>query len=94
MTNKNIDIESTIKELKAFTELQEQLKAEIDALKADAIEYMTAQGIDEVVTDDGKITYREVISRRFNSTEFKKDFFDIYNEYTKMTSAMRFTFNS
>ena len=88
-----INIEATIKELKAFTEMQEQLKAEIEALKTDAIEYMTDHGVDEVITNDGKITYREVISRRFNSTEFKKDFLDIYNEYAKMTSAMRFTFN-
>ena len=92
MTNTK-NIEAIIKELKSFTELQEQLKAEIEALKEEAIAYMTEHGIDEVVTDDGKITYREVISRRFASTEFKKDFLDVYEAYTRLTKAMRFTFN-
>ena len=94
MTNMtNMNIEATIKELREFTEMQEMLKAEIDKLKAECIEYMTAAGIDEVITDDGKVTYREVISNRFDSTSFKKNFLEIYKAYTKQTTCMRFTFN-
>lgn len=79
--------------IKEYQDMQDALKAEIEALKAQAIEYMNENGVDEVVTDDGKTTYREVISQRFQSTEFKKDFLDIYKEYTKPTSSMRFTCN-
>lgn len=56
-------------------------------------EYLNENAIDEYLCEDGKITYREVISNRFDSTSFKKDFLDIYKEYTKKTSSMRFTCN-
>ena len=71
----------------------EQLKKEVEQLKAQAIEYLAENGIDEVTTPEGKVTYREVLSKRFDSTSFKKDFLDVYEEYTKLTSSMRFTLN-
>ena len=89
MTN----INDVIRELKEYEEIKEQLANEIEQLKAQAIEYLRENGMDEVVTDDGKVTYREVIGRRFDTTSFKKDFIDIYEAYTKQTSMMRFTLN-
>ena len=90
-TKKNIN--DIIKEIKEYQTLQTQLKDELEILKSEAIEYLNENNIDEYLTDDGKITYREVISNRFDSTAFKKDFADIYKEYTKPTSNMRFTCN-
>ena len=89
MTN----INEVIKELKEYEALQEQLKKEVEQLKAQAIEYLAENGIDEVATPEGKVTYREVLSKRFDTTSFKKDFMDVYEEYTKQTSSMRFTLN-
>lgn len=93
MAKSNINIMSIIKEIKEYQKIQEELKAEIDKLKVEAIEYLNENEIDEYLCDDGKITYREVISNKFDSTSFKKDFLDIYKEYTKKTSSMRFTCN-
>lgn len=90
-TAKNIN--QLIKEIKEYQDMQDQLKAEIEALKAEAIEYMNDQGVDEVLTDEGKVTYREVISNRFDTTSFKKSYGDLYAEFTKKTSNMRFTCN-
>ena len=87
------NINEVIRELKEYEAIQEQLKKEVEQLKAQAIEYLEKNGIDEVATNDGKVTYREVISNRFDSTAFKKDFLDIYKEYTRQTSSMRFTLN-
>lgn len=87
------DIKTIIKEIKEYQDMQEALKKEIEVLKNEAIEYLAENEIDEILTDEGKITYREVISNRFDSTSFKKDFADIYEEYTKKTSSMRFTCN-
>lgn len=86
-------INEIIREIKEYQQMQEQLKAEIEKLKADAIEYLDQNEIDEYLCDEGKITYRQVISNRFDSTAFKKDFGDIYEEYLKKTSNMRFTCN-
>lgn len=93
MAKSNINIMSVIKEIKEYQKIQDELKAEIDKLKVEAIEYLNENKIDEYLCEDGKITYREVISNRFDSTSFKKDFLDIYKEYTKKTSSMRFTCN-
>lgn len=90
---KTTNINAVIKEIKEYQAMQDALKVEIEKLKAEAIEYLDDNGIDEVLTDEGKVTYREVISNRFDSTSFKKDFADIYAEYTKKTSSMRFTCN-
>ncbi len=84
---------SIIKELKDYEAMKKQLESEMDKLKKQAIDYMTEAEIDEYVCDEGKVTYREVLSNKFNSTAFKKDFADIYAEYCKQTSAMRFTLN-
>lgn len=88
-----VEITNIIRELKEFAQMQTQLEQEVKALKQQAIEYMQEAGVDEVLTAEGKITYREVLSKRFDSTAFKKDFLDIYEEYVKQTASMRFTLN-
>lgn len=87
------DMNNIIKEYKEYQELEAQLKAQMDELKAQAIEIMGAEAIDEFTCDEGKITYREVLSNRFASTEFKKVHADLYKAFTTQTSSMRFTCN-
>lgn len=90
-TNTTTNIKDVIKEIKEYQAMQDELKKQINELKEEAIEWLDENELDEILTDEGKITYREVISKRFNSTAFKKDFADIYDEYTTQTSNMRFT---
>ena len=91
-TNKTLkDMATIIKEIKEYEDMKKALTAEVEKLKEEAIEYMDEHGVDEVVTDAGKITYREVISKRFDSTNFKKDYLKLYEEYLKQTINMRFT---
>ena len=87
------NINEVIKEIKEYQAMQDELKRQIEALKQEAVEYLESNEIDEYMCDEGKVTYREVISNRFDSTSFKKDFADIYSEYSKSTSSMRFTLN-
>ena len=87
------NINEVIKELKEYQDMQDALKIEIEKLKAEAIEYLNENEIDEYMCEDGKVTYREVISNRFASTEFKKVHADLYEAFTKKTSSMRFTCN-
>lgn len=90
---KTTNINEVIKEIKEYQAMQDELKRQIEVLKAEAVEYLESNEIDEYMCDEGKVTYREVISNRFDSTSFKKDFADIYAEYSKKTSSMRFTCN-
>lgn len=90
---KNQNINEVIREIKEYQRMQDDLKAEIEKLKAEAIEYLDSNELDEYLCDDGKITYREVISNRFASTEFKKVHEDLYKAFLKKTSCMKFTCN-
>ena len=91
---KNTNINATLKELKEYNDMMKALKAEIEKLQDECKEYMIDNNVDEVISDDGiKATYREVISNRFASTEFKKVHADLYAAFTKNTSSMRFTCN-
>ena len=93
-TNKTMkDMASIIKEIKEFEDMKKALTKEVDKLKAECIEFMEAESIDEIVTDEGKVTYREVVSKRFDSTSFKKEYLKLYEEYLKLTTNMRFTCN-
>ncbi len=93
MNNNSKNIQTIIKEIKEYQELEAQLKAQVEELKAQAIEYLDQNNIDEYLCDNGKITYREVLSKRFASTEFKKLHKDLYEAFQTVTSSMRFTCN-
>lgn len=86
-------INETIKAIKEYQEMQDEIKNQIEMLKAEAIEYLDDHEIDEYMCDEGKVTYREVLSNRFASTEFKKTHAELYKAFTKQTSSMRFTCN-
>ncbi|MBR4590055.1 MAG: hypothetical protein IKO36_05250 [Bacteroidaceae bacterium] len=90
------DINTIMKELAEMTAMLEETSAIVEGLKDQVKEYMTEQGIDEVVTENGeKATWREVISSRFDSTAFKKsEWGELYKEYCKPTKSKRFTFNA
>lgn len=87
-------IRDVVKEYKSYAELKDLLSAEMDTLKDEMVKYMLIHGIDEIVTDDGKATYREVSSKRMDSTSFKREHGDLYNSYLRITNSMRFTFNA
>lgn len=89
----NTNIHAVIKEIKDYQAMQKDLEKQIDELKAEAIEYLNENELEEFMCDEGKVTYREVISKRFASTEFKKFHKDLYEAFTKATSSMRFTCN-
>ena len=88
-----IDILETVKEMKEYMEMKDALQRELDILRDQAIKWLLEHDCDEVMTDAGKITYREVVSRRFDTTALKKDHDEIYAAYTRVTSCMKFTCN-
>ena len=92
--NKMRNINEVMKELAEMNALLEETNAIIEGLKDEVKEYMNDQGVDEVVSDSGKATWREVISSRFASTEFKKVHADLYKAFCRSTTSRRFTFNA
>ena len=89
MTN----INNTLKELAEYTKMAEELKIEIDRLTAETKQYMTDNDLTEIFTDDMTIgaRYTEVISNRFDTTNFKKQFAEMYQMFLKKSTSMRFS---
>lgn len=93
MKKNNTNIEQIIRELKEFEAMKKELQTEIDELKEQAITYLEEEGIDEYAGDAGKITYREILSNRFNTSAFRKMYADLYDSYVSITKNYRFTLN-
>lgn len=87
------NMNNIIKEYKEYADMANELKRQMELLKAQAIDLLAEAGVDEYLCDEGKVTYRETISKRLMSTELKKAYPDLYAAFTKPTSAMRFTCN-
>jgi len=92
MSNTNTFIEF-INSLKAIEAQIKELQDEADAIKDCIKSELTEAGLDEMYAGDYKITYREVISNRFDSTNFKKAYAELYKQFTKTTNYRRLTIN-
>lgn len=85
----NAEMSAKIAELMDLRRMQDELTAEIDALQ-DAIK--TAMGdVETLVSGPYKVTYKTVTSTRIDTTALKKALPDIAAQYSKTTTARRFT---
>lgn len=78
-------------------ELNEQMKAiekQMDALKEDITNEMTARDVDVISTKKYSASWPVIVSNRFDSTAFKKSFADLYKQFTKASESRRFTFKA
>lgn len=92
----NLGIKAINNRAKKIKEIEAQIKvleAEADAIKAELKADLESKELDEVVTADYTIRYKVVVSSRFDTTTFKKEFADLYNRYTKSSESKRFTIN-
>lgn len=94
MTSRRMN--KVLAELKEYNQMKKQLDAQIKALQDECKEYMTEHELSELFNDDNSIVarYSQVISERFDSTSFKKsEWGELYKEYCKKVTSMRFTLN-
>lgn len=73
-TTNTTNIKDVIREIKEYQAMQDELKKQINELKEEAIEWLDENELDEILTDEGKITYREVISKKIQLNCFQKGF--------------------
>lgn len=86
-------INSKFKELAQYKQMEAEAKALKEALEAEIKAMMEAEGVDTIIGDEHKATYKEVVSNKFDSAAFKKaGHEDLYKEFTKASTSMRFNF--
>ena len=81
MDNKTIN--EKIVEIRNFENEIKQMQEVVDSLKDELKNEMTSRGVDELDTGTFKMSYKEVVSNRFDSKALKKDNEIIYKEYIK-----------
>ena len=92
MCNRNNynEVMANLAQLKAMAnELQEEIKATADELKA----YLEAEGVGVLQGIEHKATWKEVTSSRVDTKALKLDLPEIADKYSKTTTAMRFNFS-
>ena len=87
----NIDITTTIKDIKEIQHLIDSLTTELEAKKDIVKAEMTARNVSEISLPLFKVRYTDVETHRFDTTAFKKTHSELYNQYTKTTISKRFS---
>ena len=87
----NPTLESTIHEILDMKRMREELDAEINALE-DSIK--AVMGDEELLTAGAyKVSWKTFTSSRVDTTALKKELPEIAAQYTKQTTARRFSIN-
>ena len=84
------EMESKVNELRELRRMADELAGEIAALEDDLKAHMAATGADEIHGPSFKITWKAVTSSRLDSKALKAAAPDLWQRFSKQTTARRF----
>jgi len=87
----SIEIISKIEALKEWEQLAAEAAAEIESLKDAIKKEMDARRIEELEAGQYIARFTTVISNRLDTTAFKRDNSELYQQYLKQTTSRRFS---
>jgi len=85
------EIISKASEIKEYMRMKEDLEQMIASLQDEIKATMTEQGAEEMTAGEYKIRWKEVVSKRFDTTSFKATHKELYDQYAKESRTRRFT---
>ena len=85
------ELVAKIEALNEWEALMEEAKAEAEAIKDSIKAEMLERETEELIAGSYIIRWTSVLSNRFDSTSFKKEYADLYKSYTKQVSSKRFS---
>ena len=85
------ELESRIAKMQEWEALAEEAKAEADALRDEIKAEMLDRNTEELTAGKYIVRWTSVLSSRFDSTAFKKQYSDLYKQYTKQIASRRFS---
>ena len=86
-----VEITSKIEALKEWEALLEEAKAEAEALRDEIKQEMLNRDTEELEAGTYIVRWTSVLTNRFDSTNFKKEHGDLYQQYIKQTASRRFS---
>lgn len=84
------ELESKVNELRELRRMHDELAGEIAALEDSLKAYMTANGTEELYGPSFRITWKEVTSSRLDSKALKVAAPELWQRFTRQTTARRF----
>ena len=85
------EIVSKIEQLKEWEAILEEAQTEVEALRDCIKAQMLERGTEEMQAGTYIIRWTSVLSNRFDSTAFKKEYAELYKEYTMQVASKRFS---
>ena len=80
-----------IEELQELESFIEEIKAEAETIKDSIKAEMLDRDIEELAAGQYIVRWTSILSNRFDTPSFKKQFGDLYKSFTKQTSSRRFS---
>ena len=85
------EIVAKIEQLKEWEAILEEAQNEVEALRDCIKEQMLERGTEELQAGTYIVRWTSVLSNRFDSTAFKKEYGDLYKSFTKQVASKRFS---
>ena len=82
---------SKIEQLKEWEAILEEAQSEVEALRDSIKAQMLEEDTEELEVGTYIIRWTSVLSNRFDSTAFKKEYADLYKTFTKQVASKRFS---
>ena len=82
---------SKVEQLREWETILEEAQNEVEALRDCIKEQMLERGTEELQVGAYIIRWTSVLSNRFDSTAFKKEYAELYKNYTKQVASKRFS---
>lgn len=85
------EIVAKIKQLKEWEAILEEAQTEVEALRDSIKAAMLERGTEELQVGTYIVRWTSVLSNRFDSTAFKKEYAELYQSFIKQVASRRFT---
>lgn len=85
-----MELDSRIKELRELRRMADEINAEIEMITDGIKAEMQARNTDTLTGIDWKVTWKEVVSSRIDTTALKKAMPEIAAAFTKSSTSRRF----
>lgn len=85
------ELEKRIEKMQEWEALAEEARAEAEALRDEIKAEMQERDTEELAAGRYIVRCTSVLSNRFDTTAFKKQYNDLYQSFTKQVSSKRFS---
>ena len=85
------EIESRIAKMQEWEALAEEARAEAEALRDSIKAEMLERDTEELQVGKYIVRWTSVLSNRFDTTAFKKQYDELYKSFTKQVASKRFS---